>query len=138
MKLNQLKSDLTKEQDGVWVEYGGGLSFLIARIRNPKMKDAMQRYQAKAARTRRGAIKDTEIDTDKLLQELAPYMAKYVLLDWKNLDDDIGKPIPYSSDKALEIFKDPAFEDILIFVLDASQDAALYRQQQLEAEAKNL
>lgn len=36
-------------------------------------------------------------------------IAKTILLGWKNIDDDEGKPLPYSKEKALEWAEDPAY-----------------------------
>jgi hypothetical protein len=52
-------------------------------------------------------------------------MAKFVLLDWKNIQDDDNKDVPYSKEMALKWLTEHS--DFYRLVLDLSQDAGLYR-----------
>ena len=69
---------------------------------------------------------------------LKPAAAKYLLLDWKNVEDANGNPVPYSSEKALEFFNNPALKDLYDFVLEMAGEVGNFLQEQHEESVKNL
>ena len=67
---------------------------------------------------------------------IAPVIAKYVILDWKNLTEN-GKDIKYSEQRALEMLQDEAFKDFFDWVIQVSSDAENYHNQLFEESEKN-
>lgn len=141
--LNQVRSDLSKERRGVWCEYELGIKILIARSTHPEYQKAM-RKALKAKRLERGSrvsvsdlLDEIFIDDQEVVSILAPPLAKHILLDWQNIEDDNGNLIPYSQEKALEILIDPELRDFFNFTLAQSSNQTLYRKEEQEESAKN-
>lgn len=64
-----------------------GVSFLVAPAMNKEYQD--------------GVISDAGAENDD--EYYAKLIAKHLLLDWKNLDDDEGKPIECTLENKIEI-----------------------------------
>lgn len=130
--LAELASDVSKEQEGVWVTYPNtDIEFKIARLNNP----AHIKQSKKIARK----FKNAGFTETKLL--MAPSVAKNVLVGWKNLSEpnEKGKivEIPYSAEKALEILRKPEMGNIYDFILEESNDQENYRLETLEEKKGN-
>ena len=132
--IKTIKSDTQKEHEGVWETYPGtDLQLLIARLRTPAFERATRQLIKPTARRGTSATATERESMDKL----APAVAQYVLLGWKNLDDENGQPIAYSYEKALELLRTPELHDLYSFVLEIAGDAETYRQDYLQDSAKN-
>lgn len=132
MDLAEVKVSNKAQNEGVWVDYDGETSFLIARMGNPKFK---ARFTALMAPHQR------RFDAGKLSQEMqsqimAKAVSETILLGWKGLKMD-GKEITYSADKAFDILNDPTAEEFLALILEYAQDNERFRNEQLEESAKN-
>ena len=70
------------------------------------------------------------------LRILAPAAAKYILLDWKNLEkkDDKGKlqELKYSQAEALKLLTDPEFINVYEFILEIANNGENYLKEMLE------
>lgn len=132
MKLNALKQNVDKEQSGVWVEYEGTeVSFLIARMNNPRYTEKIR----KATKVGRGMrFRKAEDVTDKLVLEA---VAETILLDWKGLEDESGKPIPFSTSAAMEILSDPQYRDVYNFILMFASDRENFLNEEVDSIVKN-
>lgn len=134
-KLSRVAIDSERESEGVWVDYEAGIKLKIARMNNPDYERRMKRrskfFQVKY---RRGQTPDPE-ELNPLINDA---MAHHILVDWKDVEDDDGKPLPYSPAKALEIFEDPKYADFRSFVLQVSQEQELFRKEEVEDAAGNL
>lgn len=121
--IKSIKSDLDKEQEGVWKLYDAGIKLKIARARNPKHEEFIKReLEPYTDEVRQKTLSD-EIMNDILLRA----RATCVLVDWENIEDDDG-PVEYSPEKAIEYFKDKELKDLYAFVIVESQKAEDYRQ----------
>jgi hypothetical protein len=130
-KLNAIAVDLQKSNDGVWVDHELGYSFKIAEAGNENyMKYLRQIQKPVLARIR---IKEEGLMEDLVKQAAA----KFILVDWKNIEDESGQPIPYSPEKALELFKNPALHKIYDWILEKANDFELYKQQVQTDSIKN-
>lgn len=133
-KLNSLRIDAKKVSNGVWCKYQDDIEFLIARKENPQFHEFMEEEIAPHLASIRAGTFDKELD--KKITKKA--IAHTVLLGWKGLEDDEGKPIKYSPEKALEILEDPEFSDIYKFILMMSNSQELYRRKEEALASKNL
>jgi len=137
-KLSSLRSDLSKEKDGVWVEFGEGVAFKIARTRSPEFKNAIERMVKQYRRTHpRATTEDMFANDEAAREQIAPHMAESLLLDWRNIDDDDGKAIPYSTGEAKKILVDPELFDVFAFVLEQAGRSELYRREDVEKDSGN-
>ena len=142
--IKQLSFDRSKEQNGVWVDENGivvptpegdGLFLKIARLGNPGYKEHLRKLgKPHQRKIRKGNVKI------ELVEELSKKaIAKHVLLDWKNLQDENEKgklvDVPFSEKKALEYLKQ--YEEFYEMVVEFATDAELFRQELQEDSEGN-
>lgn len=130
MKLSEYKYDSIKEEQGVWFENSEGLKLKIARAGNPKA----------AALTRKLGVENQRrlrrTNNADLVDDLAKQVvAKHILLDWDNLEDDDGKPIQHTSAKALEFFRE--YNDFYLEVMEYASRDDEYRESIVDEAVKN-
>ena len=116
-KLSLLRSDLEKEENGIWENYEipgceVKIECLIARIGNRKynqyVQEQMQEYlEAHPALAAPGQ----RIPADAIADMQKKAVAKHVLLDWNNVDDDDGKPLPYTWEVGLATLENGEYHD---------------------------
>lgn len=123
MKLSKLKTDDQKSKNGVWVTVHAGFRMLIARINNPKYREYIrQRGRALQRQIRRGLLDNDEME--KLTKDA---ISLHVLLGWEGLEDEDGKQIPYSPQKARALFD--SHEELYDMVLEYANDAETFKQE---------
>jgi hypothetical protein len=128
VKISRLKIDKDKTENGTWCKTGlDGLELLIARQGNIKYRD----YIAKNSKELQIQARHNAIDVKAVDQINKDAAARYILLGWRNLEDDNG-PITYSPEKARELFDlAPDLYEITMsfaqdmnqFLADAAEDA---------------
>jgi hypothetical protein len=126
MRISKFRTDRRAEEDGVWVDAGEGLQLRIARAGNPRFLEALRRLGAPLLpQVRTGTISE-EASEDVLCRA----MAEAILLNWGNLQDDDGKDIPYSREKAYQLLLE--VRDFRLLVTELSQNVNLYRGEQTQ------
>lgn len=130
--LKRIKVDNEKIESGVWVDYVEDIQLCIANINNPAYKEARK----KALKPHLRQMRLGKIESDQVLDILKPAVAKHVLLGWKNIEED-NKPLEYSSQKALELFKDPEMFTFFDFVLETASENEFFKQDMVEDGVKN-
>lgn len=121
-KLNAILSDVAREKDGVWVDFHG-VRFKVRRAGGPEYERAYERiFQHVRRELRTGTAKPEEIH--ELNVALA---AEYLVSDWAELEDDAGKPDPFSIERARTILGRPDARGVLAFIFTAARDEAIYR-----------
>lgn len=129
LKLASIKSDLKAEREGAWVPYPEwpGVMFKVRSIEAPDFmmaRDALLRRLTKK-------YKGEPVPPDDLTAEIGIIYAKFILLDWSGIDE------PYSPDRALEIFKDPAYRQVVKAIEDCSIKVGKSDADFVEESAKN-
>lgn len=116
--LNLPTVDLETAEAGKWFDFNETMSFRIAKDGNAKHKRAVQGKFAQIEKLRgRNDFNRIEALTNEL-------MSKYILKDWKGVTEETDEGtvvLPFSSEVALTILSNPAYEIIKEFVLDCSQ-----------------
>lgn len=134
-KLGVLKCDRQKSEQGVWVPWILGMRLKIARFGNPKFKAYVknhgkdQKWLAKI-----GALEGNE---DVLEDVFSDALAHTVLLDWENVEDDNGNPIPYTPEIGAKYLRDPDYYELTEFVAMVSRDRETFRHHEAEQVEKN-
>ncbi len=130
-KLTTLRLDSDKSLSGIWVDYGLGIRFRIARWGSPRVQSYLGEMQSQR---RADLIDPKSARARKVGEEMVRRtLAFRVLTGWENIEDDAGEPIPFSGEKAYEILSDPAYEEIADFVTRVAHDAEAFRVQ-IESE----
>jgi len=130
MKVFTKQEDLAAEIDGVWVEYGEGASFKIARMGSPRNRRAYERAQAKF----RSKIRRDKLTADDRIEIMARTLADSIVLDWKGLEDMEGNALEYSPEMAYKILLHD--QDVRLFIADQADLAENFRQEEIQATAK--
>ena len=119
--INDFKTDLEKESQGVWVPYkGSDFELRIARIGGKKYQADMRRV-LKPLRRR---VDGGNISEDEAMEVLVPIVAKHLVKDWRGLTDgpDDGPEIPFSIIKCQELLSDPQLKDLYDFIMTVAND----------------
>jgi hypothetical protein len=135
-KLSSISSDLSREMNGVPVTYPGtDIVCTIARLGNPDY-DAEAKKIRKFARTA-ASIGGGELSERESKDILAPAVAKHILLDMKNAQDDNGADVTYTPAYGEQLLKDPRYHDFYDWVLVQSKNAELFAAGQTEVVRGN-
>ncbi len=129
----QFETNKEAENKGIWVEYGEGVAFKIARM--AKSNKQYTKAMEVATRPHRRAMELETMDA-KLAESI--FMSVFVdtiLLDWKGVTDRDGNELKFNKENATQVFTDlPELYDDLA---ERAKKATLYREHQQEEEAKN-
>lgn len=132
MKLSKLRVDKTKTQEGVWCDTGiDGLRLRVARIGNLAYRDYISKNsKALQAQARRGQIEIAEVE--RINKDAA---AKHILVGWEGMEEDNGKAIPYSSERARKLFDE--LPDLYDMTMEYAQNMSLFLEQTKEDSKGN-
>lgn len=142
MKLSRMKVDTAAEAAGVWKEFGADLAepgesvirVLIARLGRPEFKEWMQAQAIPHRQVLNAGGEEAERIMEDILKRA---IAKFVVLDWENVEDDDGAPIPCTEENVYAIISDLACHDFYTWIQSVSGAAATYRAKQAEEDAGN-
>lgn len=128
MKLTSMKTDPAKVEAGMWIgdiPDMGDLKLKVRPIGNP---DYQRLYGRLVDATPRQHKPGGVVDFETRQQISARTLAETVLLGWEGLEDDDGKPLPYTADKAKELLSDPnlsAFRDAVAWAGSVARDQSI-------------
>jgi len=128
--LNSYRYDEEKSQEGVWFKTIEGLQLKIARAGNVKAARLTRKLGVENQRRLR------RTDAGDLMNDLGKQVAaKHILVGWKDIEDDNGVPIPYSSEKALQLFNE--YEEFYVEVMEYAGRDDEFRDSMVEEAVKN-
>jgi hypothetical protein len=123
--------DEKAEQDGRWVEYGSGVSFLVARAGNAKYN----RLLASMYKRNKVALESKGEAAEALNESLmGEVMAKTILLGWKGHVAIKGEKLDYSTENAKRLL---AIKDFRRYISSVSEDFESFKAEQEAEDAKN-
>lgn len=145
----QFKTDETREEQGIWVDFEGGVSIRIRRLSSQASIDARtEASKPYTTQIRRGALPDDVAEKIAIQQ-----LARGVIADWKGItkrvEDADGNPIkgedgkvqwedvPYSVDAAVTILSDPDLEEFRGEIFQISMNRDAYKSQDDEEALGN-
>lgn len=132
--IENIKTDLQKEDKGVWLDFELGIRLKIARARNSAYRELMREL----TEPYRKDIREDGIKLEVLEDLLRQVRAKTILLGWENIEDKAENPIEYSPEQALAFFNDPELRDFYTFVVMASENMENFKKELIEDSEKNL
>jgi len=132
-KLSQLMTDPTKNEQGIWVDYDDGMRLRVCST----SKRAYEEARESLLRPHRRRIRDDRMSPSEIAEVIKPAVARHLLVDWEGLEDEDGNEIPYTPEKALELFNNPLLEDLYVTVMEVAGKAGAFRRDSLEESAKN-
>ncbi len=114
-----MKFNLPARVATVSKEFYEGMFFEIA----PSSNHQYRNKQLMLNKPYRRQIENLSIKTEKLDKLHAQSIAGTVLVGWKGVCDESGKPVPFSEDAAVEfLLQDPDAKDFIMEVAASSQD----------------
>jgi hypothetical protein len=128
MKISEFAANTENAVEGVWEDIDG-LRLLIARFNNPEYLKLIRKYAKPLTRSR----KQVKMETAEDIAIRA--MSEAILLNWENLEDEDGEPIPYSQKKAYELLKE--HRDFYEMVLEISRDTERFVEADREEDEGN-
>ena len=127
MKLSKIKRDVNAVDSGVWVnKVIDDLDIKVASTDSRKYTDALRVSLKPYQRTLKNMSNDQFIEIQNKVA------AKHLLLDWHNMTDENDQPIPYSSEKALELLNDPEMADFRELIMSLASEQELFRKEALQ------
>lgn len=129
--FNDFATDETREVEGVWFEYAGDVSFLIARAGN---KAYARTFLKLYDQSRRILATKGQAADEKAEEITINSLAKSILLNWKGDLKYKGEALPYSEMNARKIL---AHLDFRKWVVERSEDMAKFKVVQDEEDEKN-
>lgn len=128
MDLSKRRLDPERSKNGVWRDYDGQTSLLIARWLNPefrrRLREEIDRFGARGRRGRRG-VPDLDPETDIAIT--AAVMADTILLGWRGMLSG-GEEVRYDRELAERALReDDAFR---ADVIEMAQEEEFYRQEE--------
>jgi hypothetical protein len=127
MKISDFLRDEEREEGGVWVEIAEGLEIKIAALGSVKFEQHLRRISKRHRVAARRGVLSEETAEDLMKQA----MARHVVLDWRNLQDEDGSDVPYSEAAALEYLR--SSRKFFRLVRDIATDEATFRADAEEA-----
>lgn len=137
MKITNLMLDLAAIEGGHWVENIPGLADV--RILTKGVGNAA--FRALNSQLVKALVRDgkagAELTTEQAEEIEAQLLLKTCLLDWENLTNDDGTPLPFSSEKAELFLTNPTYRPIRTGIAYAAQQVGARVAAQVEADRKN-
>lgn len=133
--LARIRTDVSSEQEGVWVNYEHGIRLKIARIGNPSWKKFIRKNRSLDQTLE--LMNGNGADADRAEEQTMEAVAHTVLTGWEGVTDDDDNEIPYSPEKALEFFQSPALRDFYTDVIGFANNRNLYRERMRKETAGN-
>lgn len=122
MAFNSKRFDTNAFIDGVWVSILGG-EFKVARAGNPEYEQALED----------SGYRKLEDPAEKQ-RALYKAIARGVLKDWREVEDDKGQPVPYSVENAVEVLLDNP--DLVGRLLSEANDLSNWKREDVAAQKK--
>lgn len=136
MKLSDNKIDPVKLEEGAWVDNIPELSGLKLKLRGANNK-AWRKLQSTLIRAVPRARKVNGLEPDDEDRINAILLRDTSLLDWRGLEDDAGKPLPFSKAQAYEYLTNPEHVRFREGAMWAANVVAEQGLAEIEEDAKN-
>lgn len=122
MAFNAKRFNTTAFTDGVWVSIMGG-EFKVARAGNPDYEQALEDSGYRKI--------DDPADKQRALYRA---IARGVLKDWRDVEDDKGQAIPFTADNAVEVLLENP--DLVGRLLSEANDLSNWKREDVAAQKK--
>lgn len=125
-------TDKNIETKGIVIDYG---EFKITIARAGGSNKAYERLLEKITKPYRRAIDNETIDQSLSIDLLMQVYSKTIVLGWEDVVNDVGDPIPFSSEACLQLFREN--KDFFLDVQSQASKMALFRKEIQDFEAGN-
>lgn len=112
--LERYKTNEKLEEDGVWVDFGGGVRVKIVRVTSRRSRDVRRKLERQYAKKYRNQDIPPEVMETILVEQLA----QAIVQDWEGVTDLEGRAMEFNQENARFIFR--KFKDFREDVTSAS------------------
>jgi hypothetical protein len=133
VKVSAIKAKNERKEKGAWINELNEIEGVSVKVRGMNNVD----YNRRLTEISRDLTPEQRVDPDTQREVQTQLLVETVLLDWKGVEDEDGKPLECTPAMALKILSDP---DMLIFrtaVIDAAINVTARGIEKLESAAKN-
>lgn len=128
--LSKIKRDTKSAEEGVWVNnIIDDICIKVAAENNKKYVQEIQRLMKPYQRSYRSMGESFNPIFEDMQNKAA---SKYILLDWKNIQNDDGSSIAYSESAAYDLLKDPENLEFRKIVFDLAAESEVFRKEVAE------
>ncbi len=120
--------DVTKENEGVWLDIGEGIQVKVAAEGN---QNYQKFFEDAVTPIRTSAAKMPQSFWDDLT---AKARANTILLDWKGVTDDSGAEVAYTADQGIPLFAERANHVIAELIISKARDQSSYKAEEVAAK----
>lgn len=150
LNLKRARIDTQISAKGRWVmltgstdgdgDDGQGGEVLVARWDNPAFRALQMKLQQEYRRPQAGRkhIKGRHIPPEIAEEINFRLVSETILLGWRDIDEEPGKPLEYSKENARALLRDESLRWIFDEIVSAAMDEAAYREEEDNADAENL
>lgn len=133
MKIySRYKTDDDAELNGTWVDLGDGAQVKVARFGNTKHRELIAKLQKPYTSILKAGL---EIPEDAKMKMAVESIASAILIEWRGIEDESGKEIPYSIEAAKKLLTElKDFRDTITYL---AMQQETFRQTAIEEAAKN-
>lgn len=127
----RFKTNRTAEEDGKWIDLGGGLKVKIRRFLAKKSAEVRDELE-KPYRARGGKV---TIPPDVLKDITYQHIAKGILVDWEGVFDNDGSEIKYTADTAYKLMTE--LPDLATIIVQEAIDFDNFKDEEKKETAGN-
>lgn len=138
----QFETDTTLEKKGIVLDYG---PFRVTIARAGGANDRYAKVLERESKPYRRALETQTMDATIALKMMYKVYAESIVLNWevlqknksykKGIEGPKGNLLPFTKDNVIATFM--ALQDLYLDIFDQAQLSALFRQEDLDGEAKN-
>ena len=136
MKLSDRKIDTKKREEGAWVKDIPEFLDLELKVRGAGNKD-WAKLEQKLIQAVPRQRRTNGLEAEDRLRINGILVRDTSLLDWRGIEDDEGKPEPYSKVAAGKYLTDPQYEAFVYACVWAANVVAEQGIAEVEQDAKN-
>lgn len=126
-KLNDIKQNVGAIREGRWFDWINGIKLRIASMQSETFQEGHARLRREHEAAAALEVAETSDVAKKAAAEImAEAIARWLLLDWKNVEDDDGEPEPYTWERGFELLMDTGYTHLRAFVLTKAMDERNY------------
>ena len=129
--LERYKTNKSFEEEGIWVDFGGGVKVRLTRASSNRSREVRRRLERQHARKMRNQDIPPEIMEKLLIEQLA----QAIVLDWDGVTDLSGNSVPCDEQHRRQVFTD--FPDFREDVMSASLTKETFLDEVREEELGN-
>lgn len=129
----QFKTDAKLEKEGLTLDFGDGVTMLVARAGGSN--DRYAKRMEVLSKPYRRQIESGTVDRKVLERVVIEVFAETVVLGWNGVTDEDGKPLEFNRINAIKVFTD--LPDLFAEVQEQASKSALFRLSLNEQDAKN-